>query len=204
MNIKAIIFDLGRVLIDVHFNRGLFPLLAPEDDSSNDTLSARIEALFRNPLFRLFNSGQLTPHEFYFEMIRQYRLNLSFQDFKQKWCDIFTEIDGMDLLLNELKDRFALGLLSDTDPLHWNYCIQRFSFLKLIPRPTLSFRTGKLKPHPLAYEIAARDVGFSVEECLFIDDRVVNVEGAKKIGMPSLLFNNPQQLKEEFAKIGLF
>ena len=203
MNIKAIIFDLGRVLIDVDLNRGLFPLLINHSSNQPLALQEKLAVLFRNPLFRRFNTGQISAQDFYRQISDRFGLTFSYPEFVHRWCDIFSEIEGMEQLVNQLTGKYRLGLLSDTDPLHWNFCVRRFSFLKLFPRPTLSFQTGWLKPHPNSYRLAAEHVGLPADRCLLIDDRPVNVEGAQKIGMHALLFDNSHQLKKELIFLGL-
>jgi putative hydrolase of the HAD superfamily len=48
---------------------------------------------------------------------------------------------------------------------------------------------GIRKPHPEIYRRAARALGLLPEECLFIDDLAVNVEGARAVGMEGFRFD---------------
>lgn len=197
--IKAVIFDLGRVLIDVKFNaeRLKFFDINPNDENMETIL----EAAFKNPLFRQFNTGKLLPNEFYREFTSQHGLNMDFKTFKQKWCSIFEPVEGMEELFLSVQMNYPVGLLSDTDPLHWNYCLKHFPFLRSISRPTLSFEIGALKPAALCYQKAAENVGFAPNDCLFIDDRPINIEGAKKMRMQGILFENTLQLKTKLREL---
>ena len=198
--IKAIIFDLGNVLIKVDFDRMLINQIK---ESIGGTALEVMEAAYNDILFRQFCTGMIDSLKFYEELSKRYNLNMSFEKFKEKWCNIFELIDGMPELLTELGKKFKIGLLSDTDPIHWQFVLDNYPFLRSIKNPTLSFETGYMKPNPELYQIAAGNVNHSVEECLFIDDRLINVEGAQKAGMKAVEYLNAEQLKKYLEQIGL-
>ncbi|HHE56093.1 MAG TPA: HAD family phosphatase [Caldithrix abyssi] len=200
--IKAIIFDLGRVLVDVKFDRQTARFFGVSTNNTEDAATI-LDRAFQNELFRKLNKGEITSREFYEAFKNDFNLNLDFETFVQYWCDVFAPIPGMEELFWQVKRKYPVGLLSDTDELHWNYCREQFPFLKAIEKPTLSFEIGALKPDAKCYLKAAENVGFEVAECLFIDDRQVNVEGAQKVGMRAILFQGPEKLKEDFKKFGV-
>jgi FMN phosphatase YigB (HAD superfamily) len=41
------------------------------------------------------------------------------------------------------------------------------------------------------------------EECVFTDDKKINVEAAEKLGMHGIVFQSPEQLKKELVKLGI-
>jgi 2-haloacid dehalogenase len=45
-----------------------------------------------------------------------------------------------------------------------------------------------LKPSPEIYNLLLSRYGLKAEECIFIDDNPANVEGAKRVGMESIVF----------------
>ena len=190
--IKAIIFDLGNVLIKVNFERMLINIVKEQIGNTEHNV---IEAAYNDDLFRQFCIGQINPVLFYQKLTARFNLNISYEVFKEKWCDIFEPIEGMPELLSQLSKNYAIGLLSDTDPIHWQYVLQKYPFLQSIKKPTLSFETGYMKPSPKLYRMAAENINCDIKECLFIDDRFVNVEGAKAVGMKAIQFTNLSQLK---------
>ena len=101
---------------------------------------------------------------------------------------------GMERLVKRVAVNYKVGLLSDTDPLHWHYCLKRFPFLQIFTRPALSYEVGQMKPAAKCYHSAADYAGFDTGQCLFIDDRQENVLGAQKTGMQALIFTSPQKL----------
>ena len=194
----AIIFDLGRVLIDVDFTRGLFKYY---QGNRHETDSEIIERIFRDDLFITFATGKISPEELYKALTHKYKLPLTYDQFVRKWCDIFSPMDGMETLVHEIAANYPVGLLSDTDPLHWHYCLQTYPYLQLFNKPSLSYEIGALKPDPVCYLTAAKNVSRPPQLCLFIDDREKNVEGAKKVGMKSLLFTGVDDLRDELSTL---
>jgi len=57
------------------------------------------------------------------------------------------------------------------------------------------------KPDAQIYLYALNNLGVKPEEAVFVDDRLVNVEGARKVGMGTVLFQNPAQCKKELDKL---
>jgi len=196
--IKSVIFDLGRVLVKVDFTRGLFRFITSHESKSDQEILNRI---FKDEIFIAFSTGKLEPSQLYQLIHTKYHLDLPYESFVQEWCDIFAPMDGMEELVRELAEQYPLGLLSDTDPLHWPYCLQKFSFLKLFNRPTLSYETGLLKPDPQCYHLAAKNSYTTPEYCLFIDDREENVSGAMRTGMSALHFKGVESLRLELMEL---
>lgn len=200
MALETIIFDLGRVLVRVDFTQGLFPYL---DHSPGKDDQAILKEVFEHPLFRKYSTGAIDTPAMYREMKKLFAMELSFERFSALWCDVFGKMEGMEELVDQLAARYRLGILSDTDPLHWAYVTEAFPFLNRIPNPTLSYVTGILKPDPECYRIAAENAGSAPGMCLFIDDRPVNVEGARKAGMQAIQFISPIQLRKELQARGI-
>ncbi len=193
--IKAIIFDLGRVLVNVDINAGFFGYLRSQAGSPDESISKMME----HDLFAPYNTGRLTPQEFHARLCERFGLQHSFDAFKHLWCDVFSPMPGMQELATALKKQFPIGILSDTDPLHWDYIRSRFPVAALFDRPTLSFQTGHKKPDRRAFLAAAAAVDTPPPQCLYIDDLSVNVAGAAAVGMDAVQFVSVPQLKQELA-----
>lgn len=198
--IKAVIFDLGRVLIDVDLTRGIFKHF--KDINSGDDL-AIMERLFCDPLYIGFGTGKITPRQFYKGICEKTGMRIDYDKFIDEWCDVFNPMDGIEEIFLEVSKRFPVGLLSDVDSVHWNYLKNNLSFLKTFKKPTLSFEIGFLKPNSECYSIAANNVGQPVENCLFIDDRIDNVKGALNAGMKALQFKGTAHLRKELIERGI-
>ncbi len=200
--VKAVIFDLGRVLVDIKFNRQTAKFFGVDTEQTQDAAKI-LDVAFQNELFRKLNKGQIQSREFFEIFSKTFNIQMDYSTFVEYWCDVFAPMPGMEELFWQVKKHYRVGLLSDTDELHWNYCKTQFPFLQSIEKPTLSFEIGALKPEAVCYLKAAENVGCEPEACLFVDDREVNVQGAKQVGMLAVRFEGVEKLKEDFKAYGI-
>ncbi len=197
--IEAIIFDLGRVLIDVFPERGIFGLICPTVANER----AKLSAIMSDPAIELHNCGKIDSLDLYSRINNSLSLNLSFDEFKARWCNIFGPIPSMGKLLKELEGRYKLGLLSDTDPLHWEYACREYDYLSVFNNPGLSFNIGSCKPSKENYLSACKLVGVKPENALFIDDLPRNVEGARKAGMKAICHSSAADTRAQLCRLGI-
>ncbi len=199
-SIKAVIFDLGRVLVDVNIQRlqGFFL----ERTAAHDSQQA-LGHIMTHPAMAQYSRGQVDSRQFHRTLCSQYDLKLSFEEFAACWCDIFSPMKGMEEIVKALGKRFKLGLLSDTDPLHWEYIKTNYPLMQHFAHPTLSFEVGVTKPAKGIYLAAAKNTGAELSACLFIDDLADNVNGAVMAGMKAIQFKGAGPLSEELEKVGL-
>ena len=172
--IEAVIFDLGRVLIDVDFTKGLFRYRKSVDGRNDQDL---LEELFADQTFVDFNTGRITPEEAFRSLRDRYKLPVNYPTFVSEWSNIFLPIEGIPSLLSEVAAAYPVGLLSDIDPLHWEYCKKHFPFLKIFERPALSFEIGALKPALISYQGAP--AAGPARRCDFL--RVSNPSGRRQL-----------------------
>lgn len=198
--IGAVIFDLGRVLVQVDTQK-LWTFFF--DHYTADDAQLVLGRIMADPIMMQYSIGRIQTREFYQKLHDDYRLGLSYEEFVFCWCDIFAPMEGMELVVAQLSGKVRLGLLSDTDPLHWDYICRHYPLMQYFPKPTLSFQIGSVKPSRESYLAAASHVGVPPEECLFIDDLQKNVDGAKAAGMMAIRFEGADQLRNNLAGIHL-
>jgi putative hydrolase of the HAD superfamily len=198
--IKAVIFDIGRVLVEVNLTQGVFRFLDLQDDTTDLKI---LNELLDDQVFVEFSKGRITPEEFYSDFKAKTKIDLSYSDFVFHWQNIFKPIKGMDSLCRQLSENYEIGILSDIDTLHWQYLKDELEIFSYVKRPTLSYQVGYMKPQREIYKIAVENVGYPAENCLFIDDREINVKGAIDYGMEAIHFVGIRRLRDELSKIGL-
>ncbi|RTZ94786.1 MAG: HAD family phosphatase [Deltaproteobacteria bacterium] len=173
-----ILFDLGGVLIELS---GIQQML----DWSRDSLSEN--DLWRrwlsSPAVRDFESGRSSPDRFAREMIVEFNLSVSATRFLYaftRWTKGLYA--GADVMLKSLSERYALGILSNTNALHWHRFETEMNFLGYFDFVYPSHLTGYLKPDRETFQYVAKACGYQPGRILFLDDNTLNTDSAKSTG----------------------
>lgn len=197
--IEAVIFDLGRVLVGIDNDVMVEKLFAHIGTDDPQLVARTMQSSHMIDLC----SGRIDLQGFHRQMSETYQSDLSFDAFKELWCSIFYTMNGAEELLADLDGTVKLGLLSDTDAVHWHYLKDRWPWLETIPKPTLSYEVGLMKPAVEIYRRAAANVETPPEQCLFIDDLEANVQGARAAGMQAIRFESHARLRTQLKEFGI-
>jgi len=110
----------------------------------------------------------------------------------------------MYLLVDQLRQKQVIvALLSNIDE-RLARLIREFNLYEPFTPCLLSCEIGVEKPNPRAYEILLERLNLPSADVVFIDDKVENVDEAKKMGIDAILFESCEQLREELKKRSLF
>ena len=102
--------------------------------------------------------------------------------------------------IRELKEsKLDLGIISNVGRELSEYLPDKY--LQLFDRITLSYKAGSTKPSPEIYRVHLSKSGYKPDEVVFIDDREINCDGAKALGIKTILFQNFEQTKDELEKL---
>ena len=111
------------------------------------------------------------------------------------------EISGSVEILKKLKKmKFNLIALTNWSAETFPVALKRFKFLKLFSGIVVSGEIQMLKPYPEIYNHTLKKYDLNPSECIFIDDRPVNILGAKKCGIDGIIFETPLQLVKSLKK----
>lgn len=196
----SVISDLGQVLLYFD-NRRFFERLSKQTSRS----AAEIRAVTHENILLLdqFDTGRLSPQEFYERAVKALDARVSRDDFYAAYNDVFS-IHGPALaVIRALKPKYKLALLSNTDPVRYGYIERAFPELQFFDAYVLSFRIGAMKPDPRVYREALRLLGTRPENALFIDDIQENLDGAARLGIRGILFTPQTDLAAELRKFGV-
>jgi len=199
MKYDVIIFDLGRVVVDFDYN------MPAEKIKRRFGLDKRKihDLFFDSRITRLHDEGRLSSREFYDRVKKMLDIDMSFSEFKKCWNDIFFENKQVGKLVRRLKKIYKVYLLSNTNKLHFDFIKKKFSIIKQFDKLILSYKIGKIKPHPAIYKYALRLANCSPQGAIYIDDRPELVEGARRLGINTILFKNISALKKELRSLGV-
>ena len=201
--IKLIIFDLGKVIVDfsrVDIAKGLAGFSMLHEYQNPDNI---MDYLFNTgyEIIKQYEEGQIASLDFFNRIKEIFVLNMSFEQFKCVWSEIFTENDGISELIESLKKDFPLFLLSNTNELHFEYIKNRFPVIHKFDEWILSYKIGKMKPDPKIYKAALSRARVNPEEVIFIDDIEEYVLAAQEMGIDAVEFKSVEQITKEIKEM---
>ncbi|HEX4275399.1 MAG TPA: HAD family phosphatase [Bryobacteraceae bacterium] len=200
MAIKAVIFDLGRVIVPFDFKRG-YRRLEPHCGIPADEIPGRIAL---TGLVERFESGGIEPREFVRELSMHLGLETSYENFCEIWSSIFLpETLLPESMLEGIARNYRMLLLSNTNALHFEMIRGNYPLLRHFHEYVLSYKVGAMKPLPLIYQRAIEAAGCLPEECFFTDDIPAYVAGARAQGIDAVPFESAAQIEAELRKRGV-
>jgi glucose-1-phosphatase len=198
--IKAVLFDLGRVIIPFDFNRGYARLEARCGVPAAE-ISARLAP---TGLVASFEKGHIEPRDFVRQLSGHLNLDTSYEEFCEIWCSIFLpDILIPEAMVRGIAQNYRLILLSNTNAIHFEMVLEQYPLLRHFHSYVLSYKTGSLKPEALIYQKAIEASGCHPGECFFTDDIQANVDAAKEQGIDAVLFQSSAQIEMELRKRGV-
>ena len=195
--IKAIIFDLGGVLIDVDMNRCFHNIkalgvdvdsLTRTSSENNAPVSTVCEGVTISGALHEYQIGKIPTDKFITTIQQISTPGTTRQQVLDAWnsCLLTLPIYKLDFVKQLRNEGYATYLLSNTNDAHWKYILET-SF----PEPAenyfdklfLSQEMGMAKPNPEIYAEVLRQISTPADECLFIDDSSANCKAAETLGI---------------------
>ena len=198
--IKTVVFDLGNVIVPFDLARG-YAALGPNCPYPPAEIPHRIAASGLVPPFEV---GQIPPREFAARLSAVLGLDVDYARFCELWSSIFLPQTLVpESLLEGLRRRHRMLLLSNTDAIHFPWVRERYPLLGHFDDYVLSYQVGAAKPDPRIFQVAVERAGCRPGECFFTDDIPPNVEAARQAGLDAVRFENAAQLERELTARGL-
>jgi putative hydrolase of the HAD superfamily len=193
--IKAIIFDLGGVLIK------------NPDLALTKYCSKKLKVNFKKfekilkKYKPIFQKGKISEKLFLKKISKDLKIATpSFLLWSEAVKSTFSEKKEVWRFLKTLKKKYKIALLTNAEP-----PVEKFlnkEKKSLFDKIIFSFKEKKLKPEKEIYKIALKKLKVKPEEVVIIDDRKDFLEGAKRAGIKNaILFKNLKNLKKELSKI---
>ena len=198
--LRAIIFDIGRVLVRVDVSRSVSGLANGTALSPTDLWSA----IEKDPRWPDLQEGRIGARDWYLHLNQRIGGGLTFEQFTEAWNRALdpTPIHP-DSLFESLSKQYRLALLSNTDPIHVRQLENTYSFFNFFPVRIYSCAVGSSKPNPHIYREALRALKVRADEALFIDDIPSYVEAAQRLGLSAIQFRSPDQLASDLRLLGV-
>jgi putative hydrolase of the HAD superfamily len=184
-NCKAIIFDLGGVLLNIDYRLTIEAFNELGMKNADLFYSKKIQ----NPIFDKIEVGAINPKEF-LDALQKECKNASIEQVENAWNSILLDLPENRLdCIKKLKNNYKIFLLSNTNEIHIKAFRKKIgekqweAFSSLFDKMYLSHQIGFRKPGKEAFQIILEENKLKPNEVFFIDDSPQHIEAAKKLGI---------------------
>lgn len=202
-NINSIIFDLGGVILNIDYNK--------TSEAFKNLGVINIDEMYSqssaNQLFQNLEEGKISEIEFFDSIREESGIILTNEEIINAWNKMLLSICKETLgYIKTLRSKYKVYLLSNTNTIHlkqfyhiYDQTIGKEPFDSLFDATYYSHLIGIRKPKAAAYEYVIDKNDLKVNECVFIDDSIQNIEGAKLAGLNTIFFTSEMRV----ATLGL-
>ncbi|HLC73469.1 MAG TPA: HAD-IA family hydrolase [Candidatus Nanoarchaeia archaeon] len=188
--IKVIAFDFAGVQYRIH-NKDFIDKLQKYSDLDYYKLYKKV---LNSDDYDLFETGKISVREYLKRTKSRIKLTISLNKFISLFNDRFREILSTTNLIKNLSKKYKLFLISNTNKVNYERVIEKSRGFRYFENIITSFQFGYMKPKIAIYLELIRVTNCEPSEILFIDDKKINVLGAKKLGIIAIQYTSYRNL----------
>ena len=193
--ITTIIFDIGGVLVNGSFDEFLRKV--------SEILEANTQ---KNNEFEIITADWMRGKFKFKEFIEKISGKTISEEDNEKIFELWINNWKLDLdmvaFAKKFKPKYKVVMLSNAD----REGVEKSGndpYLNFFDQKFLSYDLGMVKPDREIYEHVIKEIGDKPEDCVFIDNRLENIEAAEKFGIHGIVFENKEQLKKDLKELGV-
>ncbi|AVR01903.1 glucose-1-phosphatase [Pluralibacter gergoviae] len=193
------IFDLGNVIVDIDFNR----VFGTWSDFARVPLATLKQEFVMGETFHQHERGEISDEAFAEKLCHEMDLPLSYEQFAHGWQAIFVGLrPEVIAIMQGLREQgHRVVVLSNTNRLHTTFWPDEYPEVRAAAdRIYLSQEMGMRKPEARIWQLVLAEEGFSAQDTVFFDDNAENIEGAKRLGIASVLVTDKRTIPDYFSK----
>ena len=196
--IDVVLFDLGGVLVELG---GVAPMRELAGIDSDDELWRR---WLTCRWVRSFERGECSADDFAAGVIGDWALAVE----PQAFLDVFRRwpvgpLPGADALVQRVRRTVPVGCLSNTNALHWEDHFAQWPIFDSFDFRFLSFELGVVKPDRALFDEVALRLAVPPDRILFLDDNVINAEGAAAAGFTARVARGVDEAHDALIRAGV-
>jgi putative hydrolase of the HAD superfamily len=197
----ALLFDLGRVVLDIDFSRAL-ACWAGHAGREPAYLSGRFSP---DDAYKRHERGELSDAAFFASLRTSLGIEVTDAQFLEGWNAVFAgEMPNIAPLLARAARSLPLYAFSNTNRAHEAHFSQAFAavlghFQKLFLSSTIGLR----KPDAEAYDHVVKAIGVPAQRIVFFDDVMANIEGARARGLVAVHVTSTRDVAEALEALGI-
>jgi len=213
-SIKAVVFDLGGVILKIHWQRTFQVWNLPLPKGNPALTSSLVPSIDRGPNrpslylphyapFLNYERGTITGKEFYQSLVQDFGLQVDYPTFLLGWNACLGQIlFGIEPIITQLAKQTPIFALSNTNREHESV-FRPLSIFGHFDHLFLSHDMGARKPEEAIFKQVEEKLNLLPEQILFIDDLTPNLESAKTRGWCiGQSLDSPEQTKAVLEKHG--
>lgn len=206
-SIDWLVFDLGGVVVDVQPAEVTLDKLSRRSETPTQQLAELLRERFTERPYSIaerFQTGELNEAGFHAALNDSLGKPLEAATLTAELESMLRgESAEMVAFMQQLARHHRLACYSNTNAVHWRYMQRHFRFFSVLERAFASQEIGFAKPDPQGFAHVAAALGAPAAACMLIDDRQINVDGAKAAGWQALHFEGIDRLREDLAALGV-
>ena len=189
--VRAIVFDLGGVLIDLSFSNCVRSF---QEVLGYRRITELLDLSHQKGIYGEMEAGLVTADAFRAAILRDSRPGCVPADVDRAMSGLLVGMDPKKVtLLEGLAGKYAIYGLSNnneisTARMHEIYEENGLDWQRVFRKEFLSYRMKMMKPSREIFDAAAAEIGLPPEEILFVDDSQKNVDGALAAGWQAVLY----------------
>lgn len=196
--VKAIIFDLGGVLFTNGtdaFVRKIMTRYSLDEITVRDVVDGALGSLYRE--------AKISREEFWRRAIEALGLREKMELLESEWIASYELIEGTKKIVETLAGTYKVYFLSDNVRERVEQLEQRYHFLSLFSGGIFSHEVGIRKPDSRIYQMIIKLARVDPHEAVYIDDKPHFLSPAQALGIGTLVFTTPEQLREDLNTRGI-
>ena len=199
-NIRAIFWDVGGVLLSNGWDRAQRRRALQHFHLDELDFEDRHEMLASS-----FERGKITLQDYLQRTVFYRPRSFTAEDFTQFVYSLSKPYEETLELARSLAGscKYLMSTLNNESAELNQYRIQKYGLRDIFDVFVSSCYVGLRKPEEAIYRLALEITQHPPDECCFVDDRPLNVDAATHLGMHAIRVESPQQLRAEFAKLGV-
>jgi putative hydrolase of the HAD superfamily len=197
-SIRALFWDVGGVLLTNAWDHDERNLAIERFHLDKPVFEAR-----HKKQVSAFEEGKLTLDEYLHQTVFYQPRSFTAEDFKRFMFSLSKPIPGTLEVARSVSGKYLMATINNESRELNQYRIQNFGLTECFDIFVSSCFVGMRKPEERMFRLALELTQQDPAECCFIDDRPVNIEGAAKAGMWTVLMRDPIQLRKDLQNLGV-
>jgi HAD superfamily hydrolase (TIGR01509 family) len=197
----ALLFDLGRVVLDTDFARTL-KCWAGHAGCEQAELTGRFSP---DEAYRRHERGEISDAEFFASLRASLGIDVTDAQFLEGWNAIFAgTMPEIEPMLARAARSLPLYAFSNTNRAHVAHFSQAFAdVLRHFQKLFLSSSIGLRKPEAAAYDHVVKEIGVPAARIVFFDDSADNIEGARARGLTAIHVTSVRDVADALKALGI-